>query len=162
MALPHYSRDHFTKRIPNRRIGCRQIMLDKLMQARQSMKGHKGEHVMFHVIIHVPINPTADGIHIDRSTIQSMINQTHLPLKWVIVNDGSTDSTAVIVRKYLPAHDWMESLRSMVSVPAEDPKGVPSIVSRTYSSSLVWKRAGCIDPIAVMMILCGSLVPMAK
>ena len=32
--------------------------------------------------------------------IQSMIAQTVLPLKWVIVNDGSTDATASIVEPY--------------------------------------------------------------
>jgi glycosyltransferase involved in cell wall biosynthesis len=37
-----------------------------------------------------------------------MVAQTYLPLKWVIVNDGSTDSTATIVRNYLAAYDWIE------------------------------------------------------
>lgn len=41
-------------------------------------------------------------------TIQSMICQTHLPLKWVIVNDGSTDATASIVARYLAEHKWIE------------------------------------------------------
>lgn len=41
-------------------------------------------------------------------TIQSMVCQTLLPLKWVIVNDGSTDSTASIVRRYLATHAWIE------------------------------------------------------
>jgi glycosyltransferase involved in cell wall biosynthesis len=36
-----------------------------------------------------------------------MVKQTHLPLRWVIVNDASTDSTAEIVKRYLPDHPWI-------------------------------------------------------
>jgi glycosyltransferase involved in cell wall biosynthesis len=48
------------------------------------------------------------------NTIRSVVKQTVLPIKWVIVNDGSTDATASIVRKYLPDHPWME----LVDLPA--------------------------------------------
>jgi len=41
-------------------------------------------------------------------TIESTIAQTVLPSKWVIVNDGSTDRTAGIVRQYLRTYSWME------------------------------------------------------
>jgi biofilm PGA synthesis N-glycosyltransferase PgaC len=43
-------------------------------------------------------------------TIRSVIEQTVLPEKWVIVSDGSTDQTEDIVKKYLPDHPWMELL----------------------------------------------------
>jgi poly-beta-1,6-N-acetyl-D-glucosamine synthase len=43
-------------------------------------------------------------------TIQSMIAQTHLPLKWVIVNDGSTDSTEAVAREYANRYPWIELL----------------------------------------------------
>lgn len=42
--------------------------------------------------------------------IESVIHQTLLPVKWVIVNDGSTDGTAGIVGKYLAEHPWIELL----------------------------------------------------
>jgi len=45
--------------------------------------------------------------HIEK-TIQSVLAQSYLPKKWVIVNDGSTDRTREIVRKYLPGNEWME------------------------------------------------------
>ena len=32
--------------------------------------------------------------------IECMIAQTRLPLRWIIVSDGSTDETAAIVRPY--------------------------------------------------------------
>lgn len=44
---------------------------------------------------------------VDR-TLQSVVRQTVLPLRWVIVNDGSTDATAAIVRPYLADHPWIE------------------------------------------------------
>lgn len=59
-------------------------------------------------IPYVLISPARNEEKNIEKTVRSVIDQTHRPLKWVIVNDGSTDSTAAIVRKYLPAHDWME------------------------------------------------------
>ncbi len=41
-------------------------------------------------------------------TIESVIQQTHLPLRWVIVDDGSLDRTAEIVGGYLARYPWME------------------------------------------------------
>jgi poly-beta-1,6-N-acetyl-D-glucosamine synthase len=41
-------------------------------------------------------------------TIKSMIAQTKLPLKWVIVSDGSTDSTNEIVSKYSDDYNWID------------------------------------------------------
>jgi glycosyltransferase involved in cell wall biosynthesis len=41
-------------------------------------------------------------------TIQSVIRQTALPARWVIVNDGSTDRTRDIVLGYLAQHPWIE------------------------------------------------------
>jgi hypothetical protein len=44
-------------------------------------------------------------------TIGSVVAQTHLPVKWVIVDDGSTDSTASIVESYLETCPWIELVR---------------------------------------------------
>jgi biofilm PGA synthesis N-glycosyltransferase PgaC len=41
-------------------------------------------------------------------TIESMIKQTARPLKWVIVNDGSTDNTSSVVRRFLPENPWIQ------------------------------------------------------
>lgn len=62
---------------------------------------------------HIPyvlITPARNEAAFIEKTIQSMINQTHLPLKWVIVNDGSTDSTASIISRYLSKYGWIEMI----------------------------------------------------
>jgi len=46
-------------------------------------------------------------------TIESVIHQTVLPLKWAIVNDGSTDDTGAVVSRYLGKYHWIE----MVEMP---------------------------------------------
>ena len=45
--------------------------------------------------------------HIER-TLQSVIKQTTLPNEWIIVDDGSTDQTAEIVKKYTKKHNWIK------------------------------------------------------
>ncbi len=59
---------------------------------------------------YVVITPARNEERYIEKLIQSMISQTVLPAKWVIVNDGSTDATATIVGKYLENHSWMELL----------------------------------------------------
>jgi poly-beta-1,6-N-acetyl-D-glucosamine synthase len=59
---------------------------------------------------YVLITPARNEETFIEKTIQSLINQTHLPLKWVIVNDGSTDSTASIISRYLPKYEWIEMI----------------------------------------------------
>jgi glycosyltransferase involved in cell wall biosynthesis len=51
-----------------------------------------------------------EGKYIER-TIQSVISQTKLPRKWIIVSDGSTDRTDAIVSQYLPNAPWIALLR---------------------------------------------------
>jgi glycosyltransferase involved in cell wall biosynthesis len=40
-------------------------------------------------------------------TIKSVVGQTILPLRWVIVSDGSTDRTEAIARRYAAQHSWI-------------------------------------------------------
>jgi len=46
-----------------------------------------------------------------KKTIDSMILQTILPQKWVIVSDGSTDGTDEIVKSYVEKYNWIEFVR---------------------------------------------------
>lgn len=56
----------------------------------------------------VIVTPARNEEAFIEKTIESMIRQTILPMKWVIVNDGSTDRTGEIVKRYLSEHQWME------------------------------------------------------
>ena len=59
---------------------------------------------------YVLITPARNEERFIEKLIQSMVSQTVLPAKWVIVNDGSTDDTGDIVGKYLEKHEWIELL----------------------------------------------------
>ncbi|HET7104299.1 MAG TPA: glycosyltransferase family A protein [Terracidiphilus sp.] len=56
---------------------------------------------------YVLITPARNEARFIESTIQSVISQTVLPLKWVIVSDGSTDGTDEIVLKYAGQYQWI-------------------------------------------------------
>lgn len=57
---------------------------------------------------YVLISPARNEAALIEKTIQSVINQTVLPRRWVIVNDGSADDTSKIVQSYLADHPWMK------------------------------------------------------
>lgn len=60
---------------------------------------------------YVLITPARNEAEYIGFTIQSMLAQTFRPLRWVIVNDGSTDQTEEIVRAAVFGHDWIEIVR---------------------------------------------------
>ena len=57
---------------------------------------------------YVLITPARNEEAFIETTIQSVIAQTRLPEKWIIVSDGSTDRTEAIVTKYAERYEWME------------------------------------------------------
>ena len=59
-------------------------------------------------------------------TLISMVAQTIKPVKWVIVSDGSTDSTDEIVKRYASEHDFIELLR-------RDTSGSGNFGSKVYA-----------------------------
>jgi glycosyltransferase involved in cell wall biosynthesis len=59
----------------------------------------------------VVITPARNEESLIEQTILSVTAQTMLPIKWVIVSDGSTDRTDEIVQKHAAAHPWMELVR---------------------------------------------------
>ena len=60
---------------------------------------------------YVLISPARNEAAFIEQTIKSVIVQTVLPVKWVIVSDGSTDDTDDIVKKYSAEHKWIELVR---------------------------------------------------
>ena len=59
-------------------------------------------------LTYVLITPARNEEAFIELTMKSVVNQTVRPVKWVIVSDGSTDSTDAIVKKYAAEHDWIE------------------------------------------------------
>ena len=64
-----------------------------------------------HNLKYVIVTPARnEEIHIGK-TIKSMLSQTVLPQKWIIVSDGSTDGTDEIVQRYTSKYNWIEFVR---------------------------------------------------
>jgi biofilm PGA synthesis N-glycosyltransferase PgaC len=60
---------------------------------------------------YVLITPARNEEGSIEKTLQSVISQTILPRKWIIVSDGSTDGTDDIIQKYIFANSWIELVR---------------------------------------------------
>lgn len=56
---------------------------------------------------YVIVTPVRDEEEHIESTIGSVLCQTIRPVKWVIVNDGSTDRTGEIADQYATQHPWI-------------------------------------------------------
>jgi len=57
---------------------------------------------------YVLITPARNEQEFIGLTLESVVGQTYPPVKWVIVNDGSTDGTASLVEPYAARYDWIE------------------------------------------------------
>lgn len=57
---------------------------------------------------YVVITPARDEEHLLPGLIDSMVKQTCLPQHWIVVNDGSTDSTAEIIDQAARIYQWIE------------------------------------------------------
>jgi len=60
---------------------------------------------------YVLITPAKNEKRFIAKTLDSMVGQTLLPERWVIVDDGSTDNTAEIVESYARRYPWIELIR---------------------------------------------------
>ncbi|MFY8349612.1 glycosyltransferase [Pseudoalteromonas sp. SSM20] len=56
------------------------------------------------------ISPCRNEEKYMRKTLESVVNQTITPAKWLIVDDGSTDNTPQILREYADKYDFIEIL----------------------------------------------------
>lgn len=54
------------------------------------------------------ISPCRDEAAYARETLQSVLAQSVRPAKWIIVDDGSTDSTPAILAEYQKGYPWIE------------------------------------------------------
>src|SRR5262245_42016277 len=56
------------------------------------------------------VTPAHNEERVIRKTLASIVNQTHRPLKWVVVDDNSTDGTGKIIRKFAEQYSFIEPL----------------------------------------------------
>ena len=82
---------------------------------------------------YVLITPARNEEAFIGKTIESMIRQSVLPMRWVIVNDGSTDNTGNIVKQYLPHHRWIE----LVEIPQRQDR---SFAKKVHSFNAGYER----------------------
>ena len=54
------------------------------------------------------ISPCRNEAEFMIKTLESVINQSQLPAKWIIVDDGSTDATPEILRSYSDRYDFID------------------------------------------------------
>jgi biofilm PGA synthesis N-glycosyltransferase PgaC len=57
---------------------------------------------------YVVISPCRDESLYMRQTLDTVVNQSIRPSKWVIVDDGSTDNTPQILAEYAKKYDWID------------------------------------------------------
>lgn len=79
---------------------------------------------------YVVITPARNEEAYIEKTIQSVISQTVLPKRWVIVSDGSTDRTDKIVNSYLSGNPWIKLIR------------LPEHRDRNFAAKVVCFNAG--------------------
>ena len=60
---------------------------------------------------YVLVTPARNEASLIESTIKSILSQSNLPNRWIIVSDGSTDGTDEIVQRYAKEHPFIELLR---------------------------------------------------
>lgn len=56
---------------------------------------------------YIIVTPVKDEEAFIEITIQSILSQTLMPYKWIIVDDGSLDNTREVIRRYTKAHPWI-------------------------------------------------------
>jgi poly-beta-1,6-N-acetyl-D-glucosamine synthase len=69
------------------------------------------ESAAIRLLRYAVVTPARNERRLIERGLQSMVAQTTLPKKWIIVSDGSTDGTDEIVSEYGRTHDWIELLR---------------------------------------------------
>lgn len=58
------------------------------------------------------VSPVRDEAEHFARTAEAMLDQTHRPQEWIVVDDGSTDGTRELAQRYADAHQWITVIDS--------------------------------------------------
>src|SRR3954451_24863419 len=58
------------------------------------------------------VSPVRDEATHFARTAESILGQTHRPLEWIIVDDGSTDGTRALADAYAARHPWIRVIEA--------------------------------------------------
>lgn len=79
---------------------------------------------------YVLISPCRDEARYMKETLDSVINQSTLPAKWIIVDDGSKDETPAILADYVAKYPWIE----VITRPDRGARAVgPGVIEAFYA-----------------------------
>ena len=79
---------------------------------------------------YVVISPCRNEAEFMRRTLDSMVAQSEPPMRWIIVDDGSTDETPQILSEYEAEHDWI----TVVPKPDRGHRAVgPGVIEAFYA-----------------------------
>src|SRR4051794_14369502 len=95
------------------------------------------------------VSPVRDEAEHLARTAEALVAQTHRPLQWVIVDDGSTDGTPDIAARYAAQHDWI----GLVSAPGEHERARGAPIVRAFNHG----RAQLTTPPEVLVKLDGDI-----
>lgn len=96
-------------------------------------------------LAYVLITPARNEAAFLEQTIQSVIRQTLLPVRWVIVSDGSTDGTDEIVKSYAAKYPWIKLVQ------------MPERRERDFAGKVQAFNAGCARVAEVQYDVIGNL-----
>ena len=83
---------------------------------------------------YVIISPVRNEAAYIEKTIRSVAVQTVKPLEWIIVNDGSKDETANLIKKYMPECPWIRLVEKEDRGFTQVGKGVIEVFNRGYEN----------------------------
>jgi biofilm PGA synthesis N-glycosyltransferase PgaC len=81
------------------------------------------------------ISPVRNEAEWIETTIISMLNQTVTPEEWIIVDDGSRDSTSEIVERYIDKYAWIKLIHREDRGFAEPGRGIIEAFYEGYEHS---------------------------
>ena len=87
---------------------------------------------------YVLITPARNEAEFIRKTLESVTTQTVVPEKWVIVDDGSTDPTADIIKDFQQRFDWIELIQ-------QPPRSNRNFAGKADAVNLAYKSLDSIE-----------------